>query len=321
MELRALKCFVWAADLGSITRAASELGIVQPALSRQIQRIEAELGVKLFARLHRGVQLTPAGHQFLEHARRILREVDNAKSELQGANAKVEGAVSIGLSPTLAPIVAPGYLEQVRRYLPQVRVKLVEGFSLALYDRLIGGTLDIALLTNPPRSRELRLVPLFAEPIIVVAGAGSGQSRRYYTLDEVCSQPLIVTSGIRATVEEQLRKLGRRLPPGLEIDSVEAIRRMLLAGSDPALVPVSTYRDDIEAGRLDAFPVVDANLQRLLVIASPTRVRGVAAIDQCVALLAQQITALADAGTFALTPGHRSAVAVRVAPKTRATRR
>ena len=101
MELRALKSFVRVADLGSITRAAIELAIVQPALSRQIQRIEEELGAALLTRLPRGVQLTSAGRQFLEHARRILellgKEVDRGvitSAETVGAIQAIEAAIA-----------------------------------------------------------------------------------------------------------------------------------------------------------------------------------------------------------------------------------
>ncbi len=304
MDMRALKCFVWTAELGSITRASSELGIVQSALSRKIQHIEEELGATLFTRLPRGIQLTPAGRQFLEHARRILREVDFAKSELKDHPLSVEGAVTLGLSPTLAPIVAPGCVEHVRRYLPGIALKVVEGFSSALLDPLLSGRIDIAVLTNPPRSSSLRQEPVVSEEVVVVTAPGARGIRPFYTVEELCREPVIVTSSFRTVVDEQLRKLGKQLTPSMEIDSVEAIRRIVIKGNAVSIMPASTYQEDIKAGRLEAFHIADANIHRLLVICSPLEGRSTQAIQQVVEALAQQFSALAEEGAFRIaSPG------------------
>ena len=298
MDMRALKCFIWTAELGSITRASSELGIVQSALSRKIQHIEEELGATLFTRLPRGIQLTPAGRQFLEHARRILREVDFAKSELRDHPLSVEGAVTLGLSPTLAPIAAPGCVAHVRRYFPGIALKVVEGFSSALLDPLLTGQIDIAVLTNPPRNTLLRQEPVVSEEVVVVTTPGARGIRPFYTVEELCREPVIVTSGFRSVVDEQLRKLGKKLSPSMEIDSVEAIRRMVIKGDAVTVMPASTFQEDIKAGRLEAFHIADANIHRLLVICSPLEGRSTQAIQQVVEALAQQFSALAEGGAF-----------------------
>lgn len=301
MDMRALKCFVWTAELGNITRASAELGIVQSALSRKIQNIEEELGATLFARLPRGIQLTPAGRQFLSRARRILREVEFARSEIKN-QAAIEGAVTLGLSPTLAPIIAPGCLEQVHRDFPDIALKVVEGFSSVMLDPLLSGRIDVAVLTNPPRLSGLRLEPAVSEEVVVVTAPGARGIQPFYTVDELCRTPLLVTSGFRAVVDEQLRKLGRQLAPGTEIDSVEAIRRIVAKGMAVTVMPVSTYQDDIRAGRLDAFHIADANLHRLLVVAAPPENRTTPAMQQIVEVLVQQFAALTDEGVFRLAP-------------------
>jgi LysR family transcriptional regulator, nitrogen assimilation regulatory protein len=307
MDIRALKCFVWTAELGNITRAAAELGIVQSALSRKLQAIEQELGADLFVRLPRGIQLTPAGQQFLGRARRILREVDAARSEISNHSA-VEGAVTLGLSPTLAPIIAPGCLQQVQREFPDIRLKVVEGFSSVMLEPLLAGRIDIAVLTNPPRVAGLRLEPAVAEEVVVVTAPGMRGIQPFYTLEELCRTPLLVTSGFRAVVDDQLRKLGKQLAPGTEIDSVEAIRRIVAKGQGVTVMPVSTFQDDIRAGRLDAFHIADANLHRMLVIATPPENRTSPAMQKIIEVLGRQFSALADEGMFSLvprTPGRR----------------
>ncbi len=300
MDLRALKCFVWTAELGNITRASDDLGIVQSALSRKIQGLEQELGATLFARLPRGIQLTPAGRQFLNRARRILREADLARSEVKYQQA-IEGSVTLGLTPTLAPILAPGCLEQVGREFPDVTLKIVEGFSSMIFDPLLSGRIDVAVLTNPPHTAGLRLEHAISEEVVLVSAPGARGIQSFCTVDELCRLPLLVTSGFRTVVDDQLRKVGKQLSPGTEIDSVEAIRRIVLKGIGVTIMPVSTYQDDIMAGRLDAFHIADINLHRLLVIASPPENRVTPAAATVIDVLAQQLTRMSDQSIFRLT--------------------
>jgi LysR family transcriptional regulator, nitrogen assimilation regulatory protein len=301
MDIRALKCFIWTAELGNITRASAELGIVQSALSRKIQHLEQELGTTLLVRLPRGVQLTPTGRQFLGRARRILRELESARGEI-GNQAAVEGAVTLGLSPTLAPIIAPNCLEQVHRDFPELALKVVEGFSSVMLEPLLVGRIDVAVLTNPPRISGLRLEPAVAEEVVVVTAPGMRGIQPFYTLDELCRTPLLVTSGFRIVVNDQLRTLGKQLATGTEIDSVEAIRRIVARGLGVTVMPVSAYQEDIRAGRLDAFHIADANLHRMLVIAMPPENRTTPAMQKVVEVLGQQFSALADEGMFSLAP-------------------
>jgi LysR family transcriptional regulator, nitrogen assimilation regulatory protein len=318
MELRALKSFVRVADLGSITRAATELAIVQPALSRQIQRIEEELGAALLTRLPRGVQLTGAGRQFLEYARRILREVDDARAALLPHTGErgehVRGRVALGLSPTLAPVVGPGCIERIQRQLPGVELRVFEAFSGPLGDRLANGQLDIALLTNPTPARRLRMVPLIAEDMVVVTSPRDHDTRRFYGFDELASTSLLMTPDLRALADAQLRKHGVRLNAASEIESVETIRRLLLRGANATLMPVSTFRDDIEAGRLDAFPIIDASVKRMLVLTTLSANRS-NAVETVADVVRQEIASLSEAGVFGALP--RADVTLRPAPDPR----
>ena len=300
MDIRALKCFILTAELGSITRASSELGIVQSALSRKIQTIEDELGCTLFNRLPRGIQLTPAGRRFLDRARRIVREVDFARSDAQDGAGEVAGAVSLGLSPTLAPLLAPDCLAQLATDFPGIQLKVVEGFSTSLLDLLLTGRIDLAVLTNPPRTPMLQQEPAVSEEILVVTPPGARGIQPYLTLDELCNEPVVVTSGLRTVIEDQLRKHGRALNVTTEIDSVEAIRRMVMRGQATTLMPASTFQEDVRARRLDAFHVANASLHRLLVIAQPLSGRDTPAIRQVAEVLARQFALLADAGAFRL---------------------
>jgi LysR family nitrogen assimilation transcriptional regulator len=101
VDLRSIRYFVQIADTGSITRASQQLGIAQPALSRHVRSIGDELGTQLLVRLPRGVRLTGAGLQFLDHCRRIVRELARARDELRSTSDVPRGRVILGLSPTM----------------------------------------------------------------------------------------------------------------------------------------------------------------------------------------------------------------------------
>jgi DNA-binding transcriptional LysR family regulator len=311
MDLRSVRYFIQIADCGSITRAAGNLGVAQPALSRQLRAMEEELGMPLLIRLPRGVRLTAAGRQFLDHCRRALRELDRGKEELRANRDSPRGQVILGVSPTLGPLLVPGVVERVRRQCPQVALKIVEHFSTLLFDGLLTGRIDVALLTNPSVTRALRYTPLISEPIVVLAAPQPRDARRFYTLAELSRTPVIVTEAIRAIVDDQIGRYGARLNVDIEVNAVEAIGQLLLRGVGPAVMPVSTFHSEIASGRVVAFPIADVNVQRSLVLAHPVERRLSAATDEISQIVTTEMNALSDQGVFSLplASGSRAAPA------------
>lgn len=300
MDLRSIRYFVQIADLGSITRAAEHLGIAQPALSRHLRGLEEELGTELLVRLPRGVRLTGAGRQFVDHCRRIMRDFDRARDELRATTDTPQGRVVLGLSPTIAPLVLPGIMERVKRQCPQISLKVVEGFTTQLYDALLAGRVDVGVLTSPAPSRALKLLPLLSEPIVVLTPPEARGTRRFYTLPELAKTPVISTEAIRSIVDEQVIRYGARLNIEAEIDAVEAIRRLLLRGFGPAVMPVSTFYEDIRAGRIAAFPIADANVHRILMLGQPTERKPTAASEEIAHIVTAETSSLFDQGLFNL---------------------
>lgn len=300
MDLRSIRYFVQIADLGSITRAAQHLGIAQPALSRHLRSLEEELGTELLVRLPRGVRLTGAGRQFVDHCRRIMREIGRAQDELRSTTDMPQGRVVLGLSPTIAPLVLPGIVERVKRQCPQIALKVVEGFSIQLYDALLAGRVDLGLLTSPAPSRALKLTPLISEPIVVLAAPEARGTRRFYTLPELAKTPVITTEAIRSIVDDQVRRYGARLNIEAEIDAVEAIRRLLLRGIGPAVMPVSVFHEEVHSGAIAAFPIADANVHRILMLGQPAERKPSAASEEIAHILTAETNRLFDLGLFGL---------------------
>jgi LysR family nitrogen assimilation transcriptional regulator len=303
LDIRSLKCFAQVADRGSITHAADDLGITQPALTRRIRQLETELGVTLLERRPRGIRLTGHGRDLLEHARRILREVALAEGHVKrSSRAAVRGRVVLGTSPTLAPLLLPGCVARSRAECPGVTLRVVEEFSAQLFDDLLSGKVDVAVLTSPPHSRSVVMSPLLAEPIVVFASAAERGLKRGYSLTELRRTPVIVTSAIRILVERQLARYNAQLAVEAEIDSIEAIRRMVLAGDGITVLPVSTFHEDIVAGRCSAYPIEDANLHRILVLAHAAAQQGVAAVSEVIRLVRTEMDRLARTEIFTLPP-------------------
>jgi LysR family nitrogen assimilation transcriptional regulator len=319
MELRSIHYFVQVADEGSITRTADKIGIAQPALTRHIKQLEAELGTQLLMRLPRGVRLTTSGRDFLDHARTIMLEVSRASEHVRGKAQAPRGTVVMGTSPTLAPLLLPGCVARARQQCPAVTLKVVEGFSPQLLDALLTGRLDLAVMTNPPRTTALALTPLCSEPLVVLSPPGARGTRNAFSLAELCGTPFILTVGIRTLVEQQLAGFGGGLRVEAVVDSVEAIRRLLISGVGMTIMPVSAFHDDVRAGRLVAYPIEDANLHRILILARPVAEVGSAAIDEIEHIVRGEMAGLLQAGIFRMPTGDPVAAARR--PGTATTRK
>ena len=144
MELRQLRYFVRVVELGSMGRAASDLGVVTSALSQQISRLEGELCTRLLQRTSAGVLPTDAGLAFLQQAQLTLRHADDAVRAAQ--QARLAGHVSVGFAPSTTAVLCVPFLEAMRARYPDVRLRLVESLSGNLGSMLNARQLDVAVL-------------------------------------------------------------------------------------------------------------------------------------------------------------------------------
>src|SRR5436190_7368800 len=322
MELRSIQYVVQVADEGSITRTADKIGIAQPALTRHIKQLEAELGTQLLTRLPRGVRLTTSGRDFLDHARTIILEVARASEHVRSKAQSPRGRVVMGTSPTLAPLLLPRCVARARQQCPTVTLKVVEGFTPQLLDALLTGRLDLAVMTNPPRTTALALTPLCSEPLVVISPPGARGTRQSFSLAELSGTPFILTVGLRTLVEQQLAGFGVGIQVEAEIDSIEAIRRLLVSGVGMTNMPVSAFHEELRAGQLVAYPIEDANLHRILILARPVAETHSAAIDEIEHIVRAEMADLLQAGIFRMPASVRRAAPRREnVPATRAAAR
>jgi LysR family tcuABC transcriptional regulator len=224
MELRQIRYFVRVVELGSMSRAAMDLGVVQSALSQQVSRLEGELSVRLLLRTSRGVAPTEAGLAFLREAQLILRHADQATRAAQLS--RLTGTASVGLAPTTASILAMPFMRAMRERYPDVRLHMVESMSGHLASMLNSRQLDFAVLFNVDVAPSWNVTPLLEEKLFLVLSAKRGAHRRnggVIPMAELKDIPLImptVAHGLRTLLDVAFARAGIKPLVVAEIDSL-----------------------------------------------------------------------------------------------------
>ena len=148
MELRQLRYFLEAASCANFSRAAKRLRVAQPALGRQVQKLEDEIGASLFLRVGRGVVLTEAGVLLAKHAAFILKQVDHARESVAAEGTVPRGTVSIGAPPSVAHYFFPPLIKAYRDAYPNVTIRLLEGMTYNLISWLKEDLVDLAIVSQ-----------------------------------------------------------------------------------------------------------------------------------------------------------------------------
>lgn len=278
MDVRRFGFLAQIADYGSFSKAASVIGITQPALGRQIRKLEEECKTVLLYRNGRGAALTPEGMQLLARVRPLLAEIDSAVSELQSGQRSARGAVSIGMTPALSRIVGFSLLTEVRRAHPHVALNIVTGYSGYLLEWLTSGRVDVGILDSARRADHLVFDHLADLRLSLVSSAHSapragktGHSVGFQALEGL---PLVLPTrnhGLRRTVDLAAAKAGVALDIAYELDAHELVREMVLAGRAHTIMADGAVRTEIERGQLTARLLNPAMYTRLLCGTSSNR--------------------------------------------------
>lgn len=168
IQLRHLRSFVELAAELHFGRAADILGIAQPALSGHIRKLEADLGIRLFHRTTRSVELTPAGVVLYERATRILRQAARDLSEVRSVGRGESGVLHLGFASSTLPLGLADQIQKYRHGYPDVRVRLHEGYTSQLIGILAKGEIDAALVRDPDPAPGVTTEPIATEPFCVI---------------------------------------------------------------------------------------------------------------------------------------------------------
>jgi LysR family hydrogen peroxide-inducible transcriptional activator len=251
MELHQLRYLVAIAETGNFTRAAERSHITQPSLSQQILNLEKEVGHKLFHRLGRKAVLTEAGATFLERARRILFEVENAAKELQD-HPSLDRRITVGAVPTVAPYLVAPLIERCRESHPNLLVHMREDFRSDLTRAVVEGELDLAVVTLPVKDHRLSIEPLMTEPLLLVVGKGHPLTGRSEITANDLADETFVTMGDSSTLAAQIRSFcgDHNFVPkiGYRCAQVSTLKLFVAMGAGISILPqVAQLRSDREA--------------------------------------------------------------------------
>ena len=239
--------FVAVAEELHFSRAAERLQMTQPPLSRQIQKLERAVGVKLLERNQRSVSLTAAGHVFLHDARRMLAVADSALTNAQRVGDGEAGSVRIGYTAGAALAVLPSALDLMARSLPQIHLDLVEMVTGAQVAALTDGTIDVGLARPPFDHAELASEPIRREEMLLAVPTTHRWARLGHapTLSEVVAEPLVMWSPTSAKYFHDLVMRVLPAPGPTVVHTVSQALTMLClvaGGSGNALVPGAARR-------------------------------------------------------------------------------
>lgn len=254
VTLKELRLLLAVSRSGSILKAASEIGMTQPALSKAISELEATLGVRLFDRTNRGVCLTPHGDVLARRATGVFEELRQAGDELQSLTEADRGELRLGGTPAMCAGALPHAIAAVRLHRPRFTFQITELESARLASEVAARSVDLGIGRKPAGSSdELEFEPLFEDPLCIVAGAQHPlASKKSVKLKDTALHPWTLPSGeegVAAHLDAEFRRQGVSLPSPAVTTMSMLVRSELVAAHDHLTV---MYGSILRFGRLPA---------------------------------------------------------------------
>ena len=302
MDIRQLRYFQHVAETGSFSRASALLRISQPAISRQIQKLEQELGTDLFVRHGYGVRLTEAGTLLLERSRSLLRLLANTKAEVAAGTREPAGTISLGVPPAAGHYLVPPLVERYRGQYPRVFLQILTGFSGYLQEWMVNGRLDVAVLHNPTPMKGVTITPLMIEQTYVVGPPDSSLGRGGpVALRDLEGLPLILPSrshNLRSHFEHLAAQQGIRLSLILEVDGQSIIKALVKRGLGYSVLTQGAIHEDLKHGELIAVPFAPPGVTWILALAERNQSPPSPTVTQLKEAIRETCRALIETGTW-----------------------
>jgi DNA-binding transcriptional LysR family regulator len=279
IDVRRLKYFIAVCNSGGFSRASSLIGIAQPALTRQVKLLEKEIGLPLFIRTGRGAEPTAEGRYLLVKSLEHLEGLDNIVRELKQRRLRLSGQAVLGICPTIAPFFLEKLQAHVRTNCPGLSLSVIEAYSGDLKNLMIGNRLDLALTYRPSGRNGHVYTELFSERLVLVAGHGSEMPDRPYRLKELSGLRLILPSKIhelRLIIDRVCRLRSVVLKPELELDSLEAVKTLLLKKPLQycTILPAYCVSSAVESRQYAQFEIAEKEMMRTIAVVTPRKPRN-----------------------------------------------
>lgn len=270
MTLRQLKYFIEIARAGSLTLAAQALSIAQPALSAQMAALETELGVRLFERHSKGVELSVEGRRLFQHALTLIADADALKSKIRESEDRPSGKAKLCIGGAIAGLIAPALLRSVSVKYPEIELVIVEGVSADVQALLESRKVDIAMMAGAFDVPGLATLPVLEEKIDLIGSTALiGEDRSPIGLAELAHLPLAATNPLHDTrriIDHVAAHNGVTLNIRYELNSAPMLIGVVKAGLAYSLLTANSCVDALASGALAKRPVSCPQLVRLQTI-------------------------------------------------------
>jgi len=256
-----IEAFLQVAQHRSFSRAAEVLQLTQPSITARIQALERELGEELFERGGRGVRLTDAGSAFLPYVERMLQTLQEGRDAVEEVRNVQLGSLRLGSALTISTYVLPGILRRFCERFPGVDVFIRTGRSEQVLSMLLSDEVHVGLVRSLANA-EVETIDLYEDEIVLIAPpthrfASTGRAK----VAEAASEPIVLFdrgSSYYGLINNFFRQTGVIPNVAMELDSLEATKRMVEEGLGIALIPLVTIERELEAGTLVKVDLVDA---------------------------------------------------------------
>jgi LysR family nitrogen assimilation transcriptional regulator len=285
IDMKRLKYFIAVCNNGGFSRAASAIGIAQPALTRQIKLLEKQIGLPLVTRTRQGAVPTEEGKYLLARAVEHVESLESMLREVKRKFSKLNGQVVLGICPTISPL----FLDDLKAYLatssPNLTLSVIEAYSGDLRNLMKSKRLDLALTYKPSESTRMRSIELLSEKLVLVSCYMPNEDRRSYSLVDLLKLKLVLPSRmheLRLIIDRTLQKNGISLQPELELDSLDAVKALLTKRSQGYFTILSAHsvRHEVENKRFSQYDI-DApkpGIWRTIALVTPHKVRNEAIV-------------------------------------------
>ena len=265
MDLGQLQAFIQVAAHRSFSRAADALDLTQPSVTARIQGLERDLQETLFERNGRGVRLTEVGDSFLPHAQRVLKALQDGRDAVQSLQQLQMGTLRLGAAPTISTYVLPELLKAFRARYPGLEVSVRTEYSERIVQLVLADEVQVGLertITHP----EVVTVPLFQDEVVLVTSPRHPfVERGVTTIEEVGRQRLIMFnrgSSYYMLVHNALREAGVLVSPTMELDNMEATKKMVEEGLGIAILPKVAVEEEVQRQELRQIQVQGMTMPR-----------------------------------------------------------
>lgn len=271
IDLARLQAFVQVARTGAISRAAEALFVTQPALTARIQGLEGDLGTELFVRSRHGSRLTDAGRALLPHAERALAALRQGREAVEKVRTGEAGSLTIGAAPAVSTYVLPAMLHRFQEGHAGVRLSVRSGHSEEVLEMVLREEVEIGLM-RPIQHPDVTATLLYEDELVLVVHRGHRfASAGHVRMAQLSTEHLILfdrTSSYHELTSAIVRQAGIAPRGQLEVDNIDAAKRMVEQRLGIALLPRTSVQAEVGSGRLVPVRLTDmAPIRREIVVA------------------------------------------------------